>query len=87
MIADKKVLARLREQLAKAALAPAGITSSSICLQNLFASGWLSSPWAHFAIVNIEEDSTSIDIFSGSAITLSRTIKTGLRSLLSSRAS
>ena len=63
--------------------AQAGITSSGIATQNLFASGWLVRPWDHFALAVVGEDSTRIEIFSSSSIALSRTIRTGLRSLVS----
>ncbi len=82
MIASKEAVETLRQRLTSVGISPAGITPSSICVQNLFASGWLSSPWEHFALANIEEDSTRIEIFSGATIALSRTIKTGLRSLV-----
>lgn len=82
MIANKDAVARLKRTLASAGIEPAGITSASIYPQNLFASGWLTCPWDHFAFADIGEDSTRIEMFSGSAIALSRTIKTGLRSLI-----
>ena len=83
MIADKGAVERLKRTLADAGITPAGITSSGIATQNLFASGWLARPWDHFALAAIGEDSTRIEIFSGSSIALSRTIRTGLRSLVS----
>lgn len=82
MIASRDVTEDLRQRLAASGIVPTGITASTICLQNLFASGWLSSPWEHFAVAEIDEDCTRLDIFSGSTIALSRTIKTGLRSLV-----
>lgn len=82
MIANKGAVDTLRHELAGAGVSPAGITSGNIYAQNLFASGWLSSPWEHFAFADIGEDSTRIEIFSGTTIALSRTIKTGLRSLV-----
>ena len=82
MIANKGAVNTVRHTLAAAGVSPAGITSGNIYAQNLFASGWLSSPWEHFAFADIGEDSTRIEIFSGTNITLSRTIKTGLRSLV-----
>lgn len=81
MIANKGAVNTVRHTLAAAGVSPAGITSGNIYAQNLFASGWLSSPWEHFAFADIGEDSTRIEIFSGTNIALSRTIKTGLRSL------
>lgn len=83
MIADKEAVERLKRTLAQAGIAPAGITSSGIATQNLYASGWLARPWDHFALAVIGEDFTRIEIFSGSSIALSRTIRTGLRSLVS----
>lgn len=83
MIADKSAVERLKRTLAEAGITPAGITSSGIATQNLFASGWLVRPWDHFALAVVGEDSTRIEIFSGSSIALSRTIRTGLRSLVS----
>lgn len=82
MIAGKAAVESLKKTLAAAGITPAGITSSSVATQNLFASGWLARPWDHFALADIGEDSTRIEIFSGSSIALSRTIKTGLRSLV-----
>ena len=82
MIANKGAANTVRHTLAAAGVSPAGITSGNIYAQNLFASGWLSSPWEHFAFADIGEDSTRIEIFSGTNIALSRTIKTGLRSLV-----
>lgn len=82
MIANKGAVNTVRHTLAAAGVSPAGITSGNIYAQNLFASGWLSSPWEHFAFADIGEDSTRIEIFSGTNIALSRTIKTGLRSLV-----
>lgn len=83
MIANKNAVARLKRALAPAGIEPVGITSANIYPQNLFASGWLACPWDHFAFADIGEDSTRIEMFSGSTIALSRTIKTGLRSLVS----
>ena len=83
MIADKGAVERLRRVLASAGIQPAGITSANISPKNLFASGWLSCPWDQFAFADIGEDSTRIELFSGPTIALSRTIKTGLRSLIS----
>lgn len=83
MIADKDAVEHLKRTLADAGIFPAGITSSGIATQNLFASGWLARPWDHFALAAIGEDSTRIEIFSGTSIALSRTIRTGLRSLVS----
>ena len=77
MIANKGAVNTVRHTLAAAGVSPAGITSGNIYAQNLFASGCLSSPWEHFAFADIGEDSTRIEIFSGTNITLSRTIKTG----------
>lgn len=82
MIANKGAVNTLRHELAGAGISPVGITSGSIYAQNLFASGWLSSPWEHFAFADIGEDSTRIEIFSGTTIALSRTIKTGLKSFV-----
>mgnify|MGYP003261898102 CR=1 FL=1 len=82
MIANRNAVARLKRALASAGIEPAGVTSASIYSQNLFASGWLTCPWDHFAFADIGEDSTRIEMFSGSTIALSRTIKTGLRSLI-----
>lgn len=82
MIANKGAVNTVRHTLAAAGVSPAGISSGNIYAQNLFASGWLSSPWEHFAFADIGEDSTRIEIFSGTNIALSRTIKTGLRSLV-----
>lgn len=82
MIANKEAVNTVRHTLAAAGVSPAGITSGNICAQNLFASGWLASPWEHFAFADIGEDSTRIGIFSGTGIALSRTIKTGLKSLV-----
>ena len=82
MIANKDAVNTVRHTLAAAGVSPAGITSGNICAQNLFASGWLASPWEHFAFADIGEDSTRIGIFSGTGIALSRTIKTGLKSLV-----
>ena len=75
MIANKGAVNTVRHTLAAAGVSPAGITSGNIYAQNLFASGWLSSPWEHFAFADIGEDSTRIEIFSGTNIALSRTIK------------
>ena len=72
MIANKGAVNTVRHTLAAAGVSPAGITSGNIYAQNLFASGWLSSPWEHFAFADIGEDSTRIEIFSGTNITLSR---------------
>lgn len=82
MIASKSAVNRLKRTLADVGVVPAGITSSGIAPQNLFASGWLARPWDHFACADIGEDATRIEIFSGSSIALSRSIKTGLRSLV-----
>ena len=83
MLASPSSVTRLKSSFNKVGIALTGITSGGIASHNLFASGWLNSPWETFALVTLGFESTRIDILENRQTSLSRTIRAGLHSLTS----
>ncbi len=60
-----------------------GITPRAMAVQNLFDSAWLEAPAAQSAVMFLEDTCTHIYILRDGHVALSRTVKTGLNSLVS----
>lgn len=60
-----------------------GITPRAMAVENLFGSGWLETPDDQAAILFLEESCAHIYILREGHVALSRTVKTGLNSLVS----
>jgi hypothetical protein len=47
-----------------------GLTAPMMYAYNLFASGWLKSPWERFAVVYVEDDASHLAVFYGQDLLL-----------------
>lgn len=71
----------LQQLFSQAGMAPAGLTLAPFALQNLFR-GVSDTPPVNSACLHIATDHSCIHIFKGSRLALTRTVKTGIDSMV-----
>ncbi|MFO7803406.1 MAG: hypothetical protein R6V55_14040 [Desulfovermiculus sp.] len=81
----KDTVNNLEDAFSRAGIALEGITLPSFSLQNLFVYNWADSDGQPFAVLNIYQHNSSINIYDkDNNLLLSRTTKTGLESMIES---
>lgn len=72
----------LQHYAAKVGFKAGGAAAPMLYAYNLFASGWLKSPWERFAVVYIEDEASHLGIFRNKELLLRRSIRTSSQVML-----
>ena len=83
-IAPKHEVKKITTNFSKTRVALVGMTIAPFAIQNLFRTGWLPSIEQTAASLYIGYDRSHIDIFSNGNLVMTRSIKTGIDSILES---
>lgn len=70
-------VAEIRHRCLQAGIRLSGLTSGQIPLYSLYTSGWLTTPWETYAVVEILHENTHILVMRGKSVLLRRMVRTG----------